>query len=456
MPLKMLRLFTGFTLAAILFLFACQLPGKIIQSFRGNGSSITPTPSVFISTTKSTSQASPASATPVMAFTATPGQVIPTAAPAYPDGETPGAVVPTQPSLASPTVSAPAGSVVPSETSVTGLSSGTPAVGGALPPTTGVQGQAPGAYPGLEVGQATLQMENGYPGPAQATFSGSEGYPIPGSQTTSNIPATTSVSGQNAAATSTASPTASASVTEPSRTPTITKQPGQGTTIPTVTTQRSATGTQTLSVQNWTATSTQVFVLTATPSPTLVFVFPTASPTSGGTILLLTLKSSPTATFFVPTWTPSPTRTPFLTPTPTITFTPTPTRTPLPVPPWVSVQLHATDPRTVQLAAGKPQLIEFFAFWSGPSLAMAPIVQAVEKEYTGRANFVYLDIDDPDTDIFKQQLHYRVEPHFFLLDAVRKSAPAMGGICDRGAIPPGIGRGCTLTLVARVLTLTKR
>ena len=112
-----------------------------------------------------------------------------------------------------------------------------------------------------------------------------------------------------------------------------------------------------------------------------------------------------------------PTRTPFLTPTPTITYTPTPTRTPLPVPPWVSVQLHATDPRTVQLAAGKPQLIEFFAFWSGPCLAMAPVVQGIENEYTGRVGFVFLDIDDPATDIFKQQLHYRMEPHFFLLDA---------------------------------------
>jgi len=90
------------------------------------------------------------------------------------------------------------------------------------------------------------------------------------------------------------------------------------------------------------------------------------------------------------------------------------------VPPWESVQLHATNPHTVLLAAGKPQLIEFFAFWSGPSLAMAPVVQGIEKEYTGQVNFIYLDIDDPATDLFKQQLHYRVEPHFFLVDAQGK------------------------------------
>jgi hypothetical protein len=29
----------------------------------------------------------------------------------------------------------------------------------------------------------------------------------------------------------------------------------------------------------------------------------------------------------------------------------------------VKTELEATDPTTVQLAAGKPQLVEFFAFW---------------------------------------------------------------------------------------------
>lgn len=29
----------------------------------------------------------------------------------------------------------------------------------------------------------------------------------------------------------------------------------------------------------------------------------------------------------------------------------------------VKTELEATDPATVQLAAGKPQLVEFFAFW---------------------------------------------------------------------------------------------
>jgi len=48
---------------------------------------------------------------------------------------------------------------------------------------------------------------------------------------------------------------------------------------------------------------------------------------------------------------------------------------------------------------------------------MAPLVQGLEREYSGQVNFVYLDIDDPANDAFKQQLRFRSEPHFFLLDA---------------------------------------
>jgi thioredoxin-related protein len=47
---------------------------------------------------------------------------------------------------------------------------------------------------------------------------------------------------------------------------------------------------------------------------------------------------------------------------------------------------------------------------------MAPIVHGLESEYSDRMNFVYLDIDDPATTAFKQELGYFVQPNFFLLD----------------------------------------
>ena len=47
---------------------------------------------------------------------------------------------------------------------------------------------------------------------------------------------------------------------------------------------------------------------------------------------------------------------------------------------------------------------------------MAPIVHGLEVEYFDRINFEYLNIDDPATDKLKEQLNFRYQPHFFLID----------------------------------------
>ena len=107
---------------------------------------------------------------------------------------------------------------------------------------------------------------------------------------------------------------------------------------------------------------------------------------------------------------PEPTTVPLPTATPANTPTPRPTRD-------IRAELHATDPATVQLASGKVQLVEFFAFWDGASKSMAPMMYGLESGYGTRINFIYLDIDDPATKRFKDQLRYRMQPHFFLLDA---------------------------------------
>jgi thioredoxin-like negative regulator of GroEL len=48
---------------------------------------------------------------------------------------------------------------------------------------------------------------------------------------------------------------------------------------------------------------------------------------------------------------------------------------------------------------------------------MIPIVHGLQARYSDRIGFVYLDIDDAATQPFKRELGYRVQPHFFLLDA---------------------------------------
>lgn len=43
-------------------------------------------------------------------------------------------------------------------------------------------------------------------------------------------------------------------------------------------------------------------------------------------------------------------------------------------------------------------------------------MHGLEKKWGDQVNFVYLDIDDNETEPFKRQLGYSYQPHFFLLD----------------------------------------
>jgi thiol-disulfide isomerase/thioredoxin len=137
--------------------------------------------------------------------------------------------------------------------------------------------------------------------------------------------------------------------------------------------------------------------------------------------------------------TPPATRTP--TPSPTATLTPSPTLysgTPGPTP---DSTLLATDSDTVKLASGKVQIIEFFAFWCTNCRMMAPVMNALESEYGRRMNFVYLDIDDPDVQPFKDALRFTipkwgVEPNFFLVDERGKILKVWIGLVEPSSFRP--------------------
>jgi len=137
----------------------------------------------------------------------------------------------------------------------------------------------------------------------------------------------------------------------------------------------------------------------AYPAPNTTIIVTT--PTTAGNVLTLT----PTTPF------------PY-TLTPQYGTTPVPTLTPITfqIPPWISSELEATDPATVKLASGQVQFIELFAFWCGTCQAMAPLVHGLEEQYGSQVRFIYLDIDDPANKPFKEELRYRYQPHFFLID----------------------------------------
>jgi len=247
--------------------------------------------------------------------------------------------------------------------------------------------------------------------PAPATESIEEPYPVPFSGSTSTtILATPYPQAETPPGTFAATSTfaqVNASTTPGSPTPSSTQ-----TSMLAVTFTPTSSGTVTI-LPSFTPSLTTSGTVTLIPSSTA-----TATPTSTGSFVhsATSTKTATPTLFIFPSATPFGSQASYRTPTPTLTRTPTITPTPLPPPPWVSSQLRASDPQKVNLSSGKVQLIEFFAFWSGPSQAMAPIVFGIEEVYRNRMNFIYLDIDDPANKNFISELGFRMEPHFFLVD----------------------------------------
>ncbi|RCK75691.1 MAG: thiol:disulfide interchange protein [Anaerolineae bacterium] len=82
----------------------------------------------------------------------------------------------------------------------------------------------------------------------------------------------------------------------------------------------------------------------------------------------------------------------------------------------VDLAMRATNPDQFVLASGGYQLVEFFAFWCPTCRSMAPVLKKLENQFAGKVQFIYLDIDDPKTNPYKQSLGYLYQPHFFLID----------------------------------------
>jgi thioredoxin 1 len=57
-------------------------------------------------------------------------------------------------------------------------------------------------------------------------------------------------------------------------------------------------------------------------------------------------------------------------------------------------EVNDADFDALVLKADKPVLVDFWAEWCGPCLALAPTIDAVAKEYEGRALVVKLNVDN--------------------------------------------------------------
>jgi thioredoxin-like negative regulator of GroEL len=65
---------------------------------------------------------------------------------------------------------------------------------------------------------------------------------------------------------------------------------------------------------------------------------------------------------------------------------------------------------------------------------MAPIVHGLEKQYRGRIDFLYLDVEDPRTAAAKARLGYQATPHFFTLTAEGRLVEKWQGVAEAGVV----------------------
>jgi thiol-disulfide isomerase/thioredoxin len=75
------------------------------------------------------------------------------------------------------------------------------------------------------------------------------------------------------------------------------------------------------------------------------------------------------------------------------------------------------DPATVVGATGSPQFLEFFTSWCPTCKAMKPTIHALEAEYWGKLDFVYLDREAPANSEVVATYGIASQPIFILVDA---------------------------------------
>jgi len=82
----------------------------------------------------------------------------------------------------------------------------------------------------------------------------------------------------------------------------------------------------------------------------------------------------------------------------------------------VSGKLHASDLSDFRMASGDLQFVEFYAQWCVVCKRFAPMIHGLEKEYEGRVNFVYADVQHPDSFELRYTLPNPGVPSYVLLD----------------------------------------
>lgn len=64
---------------------------------------------------------------------------------------------------------------------------------------------------------------------------------------------------------------------------------------------------------------------------------------------------------------------------------------------------------------------------------MAPVVHGLEQQWGADIDFVYLDIDDSQNDVFKRTFGFTYQPLFILLDSAGEIVERWFGVVEASA-----------------------
>ena len=71
---------------------------------------------------------------------------------------------------------------------------------------------------------------------------------------------------------------------------------------------------------------------------------------------------------------------------------------------------------------------------------MAPVVHGLEKQYTGRVDFLYLNIADSANAAARRALGFKSTPHFFFLRADGTPVDTLQGVVPADSVRASLDR----------------
>jgi thioredoxin 1 len=108
-----------------------------------------------------------------------------------------------------------------------------------------------------------------------------------------------------------------------------------------------------------------------------------------------------------------------------------------------SLVKHATDSNfdAIVINSEIPALVDFWAQWCGPCRAIAPVLEDLAKDYSGKVNIVKVNVDE--NPITAREYSVRSIPMLMLIDKgqIRET---MLGSRPKEHLSAMIGRGVTL------------